>query len=78
MASSSKQGLHRTLIAEEDLQRLYDEIWAEFAEEPVQQEADLDGIYNGYADDRSSVHSSNPANYGQVSESQHCALNLSH
>ncbi|KAF9038576.1 CNH domain-containing protein [Panaeolus papilionaceus] len=71
MASSSKQGLHRTLIAEEDLQRLYDEIWAEFAEEPVQQEADLDGIYNGYADDRSSVHSSNPANYGQVSESQH-------
>lgn len=51
MASSSGPGPRPTSPVEEDLQKLYNEVWAQFAQEAPASERDLENIYNGYADD---------------------------
>ena len=56
MASSSLPRPRPLTPLEEDLQRLYDEVWQGFSEEePTQSlERDLETIYNGYVDDYTS------------------------
>ena len=46
-----------TSPVEEDLQKLYNDVWAAFAEEtpPPSSEGDLENIYNGYTDDSDGV-----------------------
>lgn len=51
MPSSSGHGPRPTSPVEEDLQKLYNEVWAVFADETPASERDLENIYNGYADD---------------------------
>lgn len=56
MYSSSTSGHRPTSPVEEDLQKLYNEVWSVFAEDPPQQssEKDLENIYNVYGDDTDS------------------------
>lgn len=51
MPASSGLGPRPISPVEEDLQKLYNEVWAVFAEETPPSERDLENIYNGYADD---------------------------
>ena len=52
MSSSSSGPRPRpTTPVEEDLQQLYNEVWAAFSEEPPSSERDLENIYSGYAEE---------------------------
>ncbi|KAH9479317.1 Rho1 guanine nucleotide exchange factor 1 [Psilocybe cubensis] len=63
MSPSSGHNARSASPVEEDLQRLYNEVWAQFSEETPSSERDLENIYNGYADDNyPSQSSSAPSN----------------
>lgn len=62
MSSSSRSGPRSTSPVEEDLQKLYNEVWAVFAEEPPSSERDIEIIYNGYTEDTDPTPSSSFAN----------------
>ena len=51
MSSSSGPVAPPTTPIEEDLQKLYNEVWAAFAEETPPSERDLENIYSGYAEE---------------------------
>ncbi|KAJ3514155.1 hypothetical protein NLJ89_g2537 [Agrocybe chaxingu] len=63
MASSSRHGARSVSPVEEDLQQLYNEVWAVFSEEtpPASSDGDLENIYNGYTDDNDPVPTSSAA-----------------
>lgn len=76
MPLTSQRGLLPTSPVEEDLQKLFDEVLAGFAEEETSQspERDLENIYNGYTDD-STNHSSHLAPPSQPSMF-HCIVDF--
>jgi hypothetical protein len=62
MSSSSRPGPRPISPVEEDLQKLYNEVWAVFAEEPPSSERDIENIYSGYTEDADPTPSSSLAN----------------
>ena len=52
MASSAGMGLRPKSEDPEELQKLYNQVWAAFTEDSSSaNDSDLDNIYGGYADD---------------------------
>ena len=58
----SRPGPRSTSPVEEELQKLYNEVWAGFAEETPSSERDIETIYNGYTEDTDPTPPSSLAN----------------